>query len=73
MLYLFFPQKSYRPPALRDPALACVVYDDWQILVCKITKKLWNEVLYSKKTAKKRGFIWNLVLKAVPLWPIYIH
>ena len=33
---IFYPQKSYRHPALRDQALACVVYDDWQILGTKV-------------------------------------
>ena len=37
-MLLFVPQKSHRHPALRESALAYVVYDDRTILVAKVIK-----------------------------------
>jgi hypothetical protein len=48
MLLLFNPRKSHRHPALRDQALACVVYDDWQILVAKL------QIIFEKWTQFKK-------------------
>ena len=52
---MFNPRKSYRHPALREPAAASVVYDDWPVLGCKITKKIVTRRYGAKKSAKKDG------------------
>ena len=53
MLLLFNPRKSHRHPALRDQALACVVYDDWQILVAKLQIIFEKWTQFKKKMNKK--------------------
>jgi hypothetical protein len=49
---LFFPLKSHRHSALREPALACAVYDDWQILGAKIHILFVNRHFIIKKMYK---------------------
>jgi hypothetical protein len=55
---LFFPQKSYRHPALREQTVVCVVYDDGQILGAKIQKTLERKTLWDKKTNYYGPKIW---------------
>ena len=50
MLLLFYQRKSYRHPALRDHAEACVVYDDWPILVAKVQKIFETKSFLPKKS-----------------------
>ena len=42
MSLLFYPQKSHRHSALRESALACVVYDHRPVLDCKDNKNIWT-------------------------------
>jgi len=42
MLLLFYPQKSHRHPALRDSAVASVVYDVSAVLEGKDSESFWN-------------------------------
>ena len=57
MLLLFYQRKSYRHPALRDHAEACVVYDNWQILGAKVQILFVNWHFLIKKMYKKSVFV----------------
>ena len=56
MSLLFYPQKSYRHPALRDQASACVVHDDLTILGAKVQKSYGIKHYGAKKLQKNFSF-----------------
>ena len=58
IIAIIIPPKSYRHPALRESALACVVYDDLPILVCKDSDYFaQNEEIYENFWNSQKKFL----------------